>query len=88
MCEESNKKSEELTKTSMDLQKLLLETSDQYKDLERRFIIDETTYKEHLIKKNETIAALKKELVDANNLIDVLKRGTTNSLKTSFLFIF
>lgn len=76
MSDESNKKAEELSKTTKELQKLLSDASEQYKDLERRFTVNETTYQEHLLQKNETIAALKKELVDANNLIDSLKNGS------------
>lgn len=75
MSEESNRKAEELAKTSQELQKLLSEASVQYEDLERQFTINETTYREHMQQKNDTIAALKRELFDANNLIDTLKQS-------------
>lgn len=75
MSEESDKKSQELAKTAKELQQLLADAANQYEELEKQFRINETTYKEHLEKKNESIVALKKELVDANNLIDTLKQG-------------
>ena len=75
MSEESSKKCEELAATAKDLQKLLSEAALQYEDLEKRYAINETTYKEHLQKKNDAIAALKKELADANGLIEALKQG-------------
>lgn len=75
MSEESNKKSDELAKTVRELQTLLSEASIQYEDLERRFTMSETVHEELVQKKNETIAALKQELVDANNLIETLKRS-------------
>ncbi len=88
MSEESSKKAEELGKTAKELQKLLTEASDQYQDLERRSAINETTYKEHLAQKNETIAALKKELSDANNLIDSLKQGFLFALTNAEVCLF
>ena len=75
MSEESNKKVEELAETVKELQNLLSEASNQYEDLERRFTMRETVNEELMLKKNETIAALKKELVDANNLIETLKKS-------------
>lgn len=81
MSEESNKKAEELSKTTKELQKLLTDASEQYKSLEHSFAVNETTYQEHLLQKNETIAALKKELADANNLIDSLKNGSNITLQ-------
>ena len=75
MSEESSRKAEELTKTVKELQNLLNEASVQYEDLERKFTINEKTYEEHLQKKNETIAALKQELVNANRLIETLKQS-------------
>lgn len=75
MSEDSNRKAEELAKTTKELQKLLSEASAQYDELERRFTVNETTYQEHLQQKNATIDSLKRELFDANNLIESLKQG-------------
>lgn len=75
MTDESGKKTEELSQTVRELQKLLQEAAKQYEDLERRFIVNEETYEKHITQKNETITALKKELLDANNLINALKQG-------------
>jgi len=75
MSEESNRKADELAKAVKELQTLLSEASAQYGELEHRSTLNETVHNELVAKKNETIAALKKELSDANDLIETLKRS-------------
>ncbi len=64
-----------------ELQGLLKESSDRYGRLEDYFEKEKAEHKEELKRRNDAIRALRKELQDANELIQTLKqRGIVFSL--------
>ena len=56
-----------------DLQRLLREAGDRYGALEDHFEKEKVEHKEEVKRRNEAIRVLRKELTDANQLIEDLK---------------
>ncbi|XP_077290452.1 nucleoprotein TPR-like [Arctopsyche grandis] len=69
--EDSNAKNEELTRAITELRQLLTESSDKYEELELNFKRSNLEHKEMIDIKNDSIASLKRELENANELLQL-----------------
>lgn len=72
-CDDTDAKTNELTKAVEDLQGLLKKSSEQYGKLEEECEQMKKDNKEEITKRNEAIRTLKKELDDANGLLKASK---------------
>ena len=77
-AEDADEKSEKLSDTIIKLQGLLKQAGERYGALEDHYEKEKVDHKDELKRRNDAIRALRKELTDANGLIDTLKqRGLT-----------
>ena len=77
-AEDAEEKSNKLSEAITELQGLLKQAGDRYGSLEDHFEKEKVEHKDELKRRNDAIRALRKELTDANELIDTLKhRGLT-----------
>lgn len=72
--EDAEEKAAKLTEAVTELQSLLKEASDRYGALEDNFEKEKAEHKDELKRRNNAIRALRKELTDANELIQNLKQ--------------
>ncbi|CAB0018676.1 unnamed protein product, partial [Nesidiocoris tenuis] len=77
--EQSKRDVSELTKAIEELQQHLKQASEEYGDLETRFTQLETDSAAELEAKEETIAALKAELHNANKLLEAVKQESSET---------
>ena len=77
-AEDAEEKSNKLSEAITELQGLLKQAGDRYGSLEDHFEKEKVEHKDELKRRNDAIRALRKELTDANELINTLKhRGLT-----------
>ncbi len=72
-CDESEKRASDLEKGVSELQSLVRKSEDRYGALEDNIEKEKAEHKEEIVRRNEAIRALKKELDDANQLVKTLK---------------
>ena len=82
-AEDADDKSTKLAENIMELQNLLKEASDRYGALEDHFEKEKVEHKDELKRRNDAIRALRKELEEANKLIETIKHqgNGRNSLR-------
>ncbi len=71
---DTEEKCEELKKAVETLQSLVKEATERYGSLEAAYEQDKSEYKGELVRRNDAIRALKKELDDANVLLKTMKQ--------------
>lgn len=75
MCTENDEKNNKLCGTIQELRSMLEEATVRYGELETKHNTKLEAFKEEIEKRDECIQHLKRELQDANELLEAAKRG-------------